>query len=238
MKKGIDEGTEEFKNDQATESPGFIDVNVARTSSACAVNQLCDSLGLSPAITSNRVKQNKDRLALIANDKLAKVNQAVASHLSTSFGVHVEPSSNSCQNCDGLIERLLEKFTESQSFLERKKLLTVVPDSYTIEETMRKFNCSKYLVVESRKLKETLGIMPELSKRKSGKEISPEVKALVVEFYEENARMCPGAREYVTITDPNGEKIKKQKMLLLDTIEELHGVFSSEHPSVKVGEFI
>ena len=49
--------------------------------------------------------------------------------------------------------------------------------------------------------------------------------------------MCAGAREYVTIIDPNGEKIKKQKMLLLDTIGELRGIFCTENPSVIIGVY-
>ena len=76
-----------------------------------------------------------------------------------------------------------------------------------------------------------------VSKKKSGKEISAEIKALLIEFYQENARMCAGAREYVTIIDPNGEKIKKQKMLLLDTIGELRGIFCTENPSVIIGVY-
>lgn len=75
-------------------------------------------------------------------------------------------------------------------------------------------------------------------KKKTGNEISPEDKALVVSFYEENAKMCAGSREYVNIVDPNGAKIKKQCMLLLDKIEELFVVFVAENPTVKIGMFL
>ena len=240
-KKRITEEREELlTSEQAVSgSPGFSDSNTSRTSSANAVNQLCNSLGLSPAITSSAIKLSKDRRLSSATNKLVKVSEAVASHLSTSLGVPIEPIvvKPPCQNCECLIEKLLAKFKESQSFVERKQLLTFVPESYTIEDTMRAFNCSKYLVVESRKLKERVGILPMVSKKKSGKEISAEIKALLIEFYQENARMCAGAREYVTIIDPNGEKIKKQKMLLLDTIGELRGIFCTENPSVIIGVY-
>jgi hypothetical protein len=41
----------------------------------------------------------------------------------------------------------------------------------------------------------------------------------------------------VNIVDPNGAKIKKQFMLLLDKIEEFFVVFVAENPTVKIGMF-
>jgi hypothetical protein len=37
--------------------------------------------------------------------------------------------------------------------------------------------------------------------------MSPADKTFVVSFYEENAKMCAGSREYVNKVDPNGAKI-------------------------------
>jgi hypothetical protein len=77
-----------------------------------------------------------------------------------------------------------------------------------------------------------------VKKKKAGNEISPENKAFVVSFYEENAKMCAGSREYVNKVDPNGAKIKKQCMLLLDKIEELFVVLVAENSTVKIGMII
>ena len=51
---------------------------------------------------------------------------------------------------------------------EKVKLLTLTPESWTIEKTMKEFEVSKYLVKKARSLKKELGILAE-TKAKTGK---------------------------------------------------------------------
>ena len=57
-----------------------------------------------------------------------------------------------------------------------------------------------YLVKQARKLRQSKGILAE-PKVNLGKQLVPEIKEKVLEFYEsdENSRMCPGAKIYVSV---------------------------------------
>jgi hypothetical protein len=195
------------QQENTAESPWFVDPSTIRHSAASAVNDICGALGLSPLLASNATKLSKDRRSTVATNKIVKVNEALAYQLSTSLEVDIDPSTHHCQDCNRLVQELVNKFKESTSFLERKRLLTLVPESFKIKDIMNKFNCTSYLVRESSKLKLNYGILPTVKKNKAGNEISPEDKTFVVSFYEENAKMCAGSREYVNKVDPNGAKI-------------------------------
>ena len=70
-----------------------------------------------------------------------------------------------------------------------------------------------YSVRKAASLKKEQGILPKLDN----------VTNLVKQFYEDNeySRMCPGAKEYKSVT-PDSVKRKKQKRLLLVNIKELY----------------
>jgi len=224
---------------QQTESPGFVDPNVARQFASTTVNSLFTSLGLSPAATSSAAKLSTERRSAFATSKLREMAAAVSDRLSSSLGapVGVPIQQQQCEDCLSLTDELIKKFKESTSFSERKRLLTLLPESLSIDHITKTFNCSTYLVKESRKLRQEIGILPDLLKKKAGNKIFLDVEQMVIAFYEENARCCAGAREYVTIIGPDGKKEKKQRMLLVDTVEELHFVFCQENPSAKIGMF-
>lgn len=52
---------------------------------------------------------------------------------------------------------------------------------------------------------------------------------IVTTFFEENSRMCPGKKDCIT-----RKKIKKQKMLLNDSIAMLYEKFRKVHPAFKI----
>ena len=66
-----------------------------------------------------------------------------------------------------------------------------------------------------------------------------EVVKSVIAFYESDdsthTRQCPGKKDYVSVRNNNGEKIQKQKRLILCNLKELHCHFKKEHPNLKVG---
>ena len=68
------------------------------------------------------------------------------------------------------------------SWNEKVKLLTLTPESWTIEKTMKEFEVSKYLVKKARSLKKELGILAE-PKAKTGKVLPQEVTTVLLLRY-------------------------------------------------------
>ena len=66
------------------------------------------------------------------------------------------------------------------SWNEKVKLLTLTPESWTIEKTMKEFEVSKYLVKKARSLKKELGILAE-PKAKTGK-VLPQKRLLLFSY--------------------------------------------------------
>ena len=71
--------------------------------------------------------------------------------------------------------------------------------------------------------------MPKLPRKKTH-QLDDDVLNLVKQFYEDNeySRMCPGAKEYKSVTI-DGVKRKKQKRLLLVNIKELYVEFRKKY---------
>ena len=65
-----------------------------------------------------------------------------------------------CNDLYKLVGLIKEKLLVS-SWNEKVKLLTLTPESWTIEKTMKEFEVSKYLVKKARSLKKELGILAE-----------------------------------------------------------------------------
>ena len=83
--------------------------------------------------------------------------------------------SSKCNDLCKLVGLIKEKLLVS-SWNEDVKLLTLTPESWNIEKTMKEFEVSKYLVKKARSHKKELGILAE-SKAKTGKVI-PQVLLL------------------------------------------------------------
>ena len=75
--------------------------------------------------------------------------------------------SSKCNDLYKLVGLIKEKLLVL-SWNEKVKLLTLTPESWTIEKTMKEFQVSKYLVKKARSLKKELGILAE-PKAKTGK---------------------------------------------------------------------
>lgn len=55
-------------------------------------------------------------------------------------------------------------------------------------------------------------------------------------FYcdDENSRSCPGKNEFIKVTE-NGEKIEKQRRLLMCNLDEAFALFKEKYPEIKIG---
>jgi hypothetical protein len=119
---------------------------------------------------------------------------------------------------------LKEKFDSESNITQKIKLLTLVPVHWTIEETMKEFKTTQYIVRQARSLKESKGILGERSLgSNNSKKITSEIAKQIVEFYEDdsNSRLLPGAKDYISVNTCEGRK-HIQKRLILCNLTELH----------------
>ena len=93
-------------------------------------------------------------------------------------------------------------------------LLKLAPDSWTQQKIASFFKVKLCSVRKAASLKKEQGIWPKLP-RKKGHQLDDDVINLVKQFYEDDeySRMCPGAKEYKSVTI-DGVKRKNQKGLL------------------------
>lgn len=85
------------------------------------------------------------------------------------------------------------------------------------------------MVKKARKLKMESGILAMPANRK-GKKLNDEVKQNVLNFFEDDefSRLCPGKKDCVAVRI-NGEKIHKQKRLLLCNLKEMYIAYCKQY---------
>ena len=104
--------------------------------------------------------------------------------------------------------------------------MTLVPDSWTFREIEDFFGRGNSITRKSKELKKGKGLVPEIAKKKKGKVLVTDIAESVGAFYEDDpfSRNCTDKKEFVSIRI-NGEKVHKQKCLLLVNLKELHQEF-------------
>ena len=142
-----------------------------------------------------------------------------------------------CLNCKDLayfIDLIKNKMYDSTKS-EKLKLLTLVPESWTIESIMSEFNVSYRMARTARNLKAQNGILAE-PQQKSGRILSDETVQKVIEFYQsdEYSRMFPGKKDVMSVKI-NGQKQYKQRRLLLLNLNEFHIEFKKRYPQLNIG---
>ena len=126
------------------------------------------------------------------------------------------------------LDRLMDMVREKVKFSKRKdqlKYLNLVPDSWTVKEIEDFFGVGNSIARKSKELEKEKGLVLEIAKKK-GKVLATDIAESVAAFYEDDqfSRNCPGKKEFV-IVRINGEKVHKQKRLLLVNLKELHQEF-------------
>lgn len=203
------------------------------------VNTTLQGAGYSPLKAQ---KVSKRDLVGYGKRKVTEAEEAVKSQLATSLDVDQaifeKSDSGACDKCrdfDCLLAELKEKLQNTTSTQKRLQILTLVPDTWSIEKTTTEFGVSSYMAKKSRALKREVGILGE-AKAKKGKGLSQETVDKVHAFYndDEYSRMCPGQKEFVSVKEA-GERVQRQKRLLLLNLKELFAAFKLKEPDCKVG---
>ena len=120
------------------------------------------------SLISNKKKKKKWKI-----EKLAKIVDSVATELSGALNISLlnETGQNS-EDYRKLLKELKAKMNASTSFTERKELLTLAPSSWARSRVAEEFQSSEYIVRENRSIHSKFGILPKITKKKSGKKIS------------------------------------------------------------------
>ena len=130
------------------------------------------------------------------------------------------------------MNNLKQKFNQTDRHDEKIQILTLKPNSRTIQETINFFGATSYQVREANDLTSISGILSKPTRNKRPG-IPQETIELVQSFYanEEYSREMPDSKVYVSF----GYKLHKQKRLLLCNLSELYAEFKMKHPDQKIG---
>lgn len=193
------------------------------------LNEAITTLGETP------IKKRKLRSEKYRKEKKGKVMSAIAT-------IFDEGSDNECSQADDvddgkqMIEQLKRKFNLATTFPEKYLILSVLPQSWSIRKISEQFQTSFYIARRSKELVRQKGILATPTKKFGSRTLSEATVKLIQDFYcnDDNSRACPGTRDYV-ITREDGEKVHKQRRLLLCNLSEAYHQFKEKYPAEKVG---
>ena len=143
-----------------------------------------------------------------------------------------------CSNCsdmDRLVELLKVKLQVSPKH-KQIQLLTLAPESWSIQRTAEEFNVTIYQATEAKKLRKEKGILAERSPR-VGRQLLKEIEEKVIAFYQEDeySRILPGKKDFKFVKGPDGKRQHVQKRLLLLNLNELYQKYKARYPNDKIG---
>ena len=204
------------------------------------LNSSLGSIGVSP-INLHGVPQHSRAKSAIS--KFDKVVTTLKDNLSEAYQVDADVLNISdadseakevkwkASELDRLYDLMREKL-KTATYPEKVQILTLVPDKWSREKCAEQFNVSEYLIRTARDLKQNVGILGKPGPKK-GKRISQDVLDNVLSFYEDDeySRQLPGKKDCVSI----GNKVQKQKRLVLCNLREMFSAFKLKYPDVKLG---
>ena len=225
---------DENSNDYVPDRPDIEAANI----SLSYFNESPIKSKLSTPQVIQKLESKKRKIQEAVTSPLQKISEVGTSKQKVPDDKEKEEVLKKADSMDKLVTLLKEKFHSILSYEEKVKLLTLVPHHWTIEKTVKEFNSSQYIVRAARDLKEKSGI---LGKRKTnsgqGRFISEGVKEKILQFYEseQNGRVLPGKKDFVSVKTINGRE-QKQKHLLLCNLKELYEKWLEQFPNEeKVG---
>lgn len=206
------------------------DEYVDKTENMVKVDAACSSLELSPAAKIKKLSSDKRKGALKA--KYKKVSEAIRKKLEICFDEDIEDSEPNQQSLSFEYDELIEKLKKKCLVANKEtkvQIISLLPNSWSRDKIATEFNVSVHLVRLSRKLVKDQGILPVLGKKK-GVRISDVTAKKVVDFFEDDeySRLCPGKKDFVSVKI-DGQKVYKQKRLMLCNLNELYVEFKNKH---------
>ncbi|KAE8739899.1 hypothetical protein FOCC_FOCC014599 [Frankliniella occidentalis] len=234
------------------QNPSFSEPNSQETViSLSQASGSTDSSSLSPSIAKEKARQDLMALGLsplatvshksvgvkasAAKRKIEEVQEIVQKRVTRALGVHTEDiksiEARKAEDHDLLMDEIKKKLPTTSKVM-RYQLLSLIPDSMSVNEAAQFFDVSRKLVASAKQLKNEKGILPiPIFSRSSS--VKDSTKDLIRDYYcnDTNSKSMPGLRDCVSIK----KGVYEQKRLLLSNIPELYKAFKEEKDGIKVG---
>lgn len=193
------------------------------------LNTSLQALGESP-IDKRKIKSKH-----YATSKVKKISSSMKRNLFVAIA-ETSSSDNDTDIDESVLQNLKTNFLSSTSRAKKLMILTSLPEKWSIRKIMREFNAPNYIVRQSKKILKEKGFM-EGPNPKPGKCLPIETVKTVHSFYEsdEVSRAMPGIKDCVTVTEPDGNKTKISKRLILCNLKEAYKHFKDNFSNIKLG---
>ncbi|KAJ8672824.1 hypothetical protein QAD02_004084 [Eretmocerus hayati] len=134
-----------------------------------------------------------------------------------------------------IIQQFKDKLSNCESSRERYLLLTVLPRTWSAYQIQQVMGVSQKTAKRAKEPMENHGILC-LVPSKSGRVLHPHVVKMIEDFYssDDMSRIQPGKKDYVSVLI-NGNKVGRQKRLLLCNLKECYQSFKDEYPEISDG---
>lgn len=202
------------------------------------LNESCELMECSPI----KVRKRKfdERATYLENkaDRIANRFQNMARkalNIESSSKNKESENKQKCNDCANLMCKLKEKFKKSK-IDDQIQILTLVPESWSILQTVNFFETSEYLVKKARKLLKEEGILYKCKKRK-GHTLSDEVIQKVKDFYydDEISRVSSNKKDCISVPTKHGKRELITKRLILHNLKDVYLSFKEKNPTEKIG---
>lgn len=193
------------------------------------VNNVCSLLGVTPLNFQKCTQPAKKRQKICEkSEELKMAFQKKLLGAMVDFKDKELPTDSLKEDYENMLEKMKNIFVKVSSKETKRYLLSLAPSSWSDAQVALHFGVSRRLVKESRK-------DTPVTSRAGRPSLTPETVTTIEEFYQspDISRQCPGLKDYVSVRNSNGEKIHKQKMLLLHNLKEVYAMFREAHPEIE-----
>lgn len=227
LKHGLEGGDIDSSNSESgsTGSGSFYDEYIKKDL-PCIVDKL-NNVFKGTDVTS--IDQSKLRSKKYSQDKLYEII--------TFLSTHVFKVSNPANDSDEMISQLKEKFESVSSRSEKILIASILPKSWKASKIQEEFGMPKYMAEQVKAIVQKHGtILCGPEKKLVSKKLDDATILAVTKFYvAEISRECPGMRECVMVSDENGQKEKKPRLLVLMNLKEAYTEFQNKYSQYKIG---
>ena len=196
------------------------DHGAERLESIKAVSKCLEDLGETP-ITMRKVRSKK-----YSKDKMARIT----AKMDRAF-IDEDKSGDDRE----IIRQLKEKFHTVPERSTKIQILTILPNSWSIERTQAEFGASNFMVRKAKQLVKDKGVLSSPDPQ-PGHCLAKTTIDHVVAFYESDSssRMMPGKKDFVSVKGEHG-RAHVQKRLILSNLKELYQDFKQKYPKERIG---
>ncbi|CAH1104638.1 unnamed protein product [Psylliodes chrysocephalus] len=133
-----------------------------------------------------------------------------------------------------IISQLKEKYNNCSKVSEKLHILSILPLSWSTEKIVDAFGASTYMVKKVKQKVSEDGIL-FTPQRNKGHSLLKSTEEKIQQFYrnQDVSRELPGKKEYKSVHE-NGQRVQKQKRLILGNLNEIYQLFKQKYPFEKV----